>query len=165
MQRRRRSWYFELPRSESRQTIKTITMLRKPGSTQWKTMGPASKCNQRIISKKVLGAASCLAGLIFVSSIMLGREPLGSVGGSVTVRRAIKFDVSPPLASEHDPGTPLDPPACQTAACAAPTSDPDGERDSKSDPALVPPPIPPAGAAVEQTLQGANAPVPLTARF
>ena len=63
----------------------------------------ASKWDERIIPKKVLGgAASCLAGLFFVSSITLGREPLRAVGGSVTIHRAIKFDLSPPLASEQD---------------------------------------------------------------
>ena len=114
---------------------------------------------------KVMSTTSCLAGLVFISSVTLGTERLAAVRGGVMVHRAIKFDVSAPVASRHDSRSGLDAAACETATCTAPPSEIDAAQESSSDPPPVPPPIPPGAAAVEQTSQGTNAPLPAMASF
>src|SRR5712691_11132411 len=97
----------------------------------------------------------------------------GQDTGAVAVHRAIKYDVSRPLASirgSNDPTALVD---CEGAACglspAALANKPDGGQERKNDepipPPTPPPTLSPAGTAVEQTSQGTRPAVPLLESF
>jgi hypothetical protein len=83
--------------------------------------------------------------------------------GLVTVHRALKFDVSPPLASLTDSRATAELLTCEGAACGTSPGD-SQDRQTPTEPA-PPPVITAAGAAVEQTSQGRRPPVPLLESF
>ena len=85
--------------------------------------------------------------LVALATFATAGTAIASPGGYVN--EAVRHDVSPPLASLKDPGTPVEPPGAldekQGAARAGSLTAPDG--------------------SVEQTTQGSRPPVPLTASF
>jgi hypothetical protein len=83
----------------------------------------------------------------------------------VTVHRAAKFDVSPPLRSLHDAGASQDVPDCEGAGCGTSPSDPDADQEQKPVEVAPAPVITAAGAAVEQKTQGKRPAVPLLESF
>ena len=122
----------------------------------------------RLLKKAV--SASLFAASLFAIGGTLGHERAlnGASTGTVIVHRAIKFDVSPPLVSQRDSDSALEPSACEPATCDASDSEldpPQDSRDSHVEAALVPPPIPPAAAAIEQTSEGKQPAIPLIESF
>jgi hypothetical protein len=83
--------------------------------------------------------------------------------GSVTVHRAIRFDVSSPLALLRSSDTATLPPDCEGAACGTSPGDPN--ENQKPEEPVPPPVIPPASTAVEQTWQGTRPAAPLLESF
>jgi hypothetical protein len=124
-----------------------------------------------VVRVGVADFGSKATGLQSSSGKSQGARP---AAGAVLVRRAMKYDVSRPLALIHEShdATAAD---CVGAACGtsagasadAPADDPDAQ-ERKEEP--IPPPTPaptltPAGIAVEQTSQGARPAVPLIESF
>jgi len=87
--------------------------------------------------------------------------------GSVTVHRATKFDMSPPLRSLRGSGTTEEAPDCEGAGCGTSPEDPDEAADQEQKPVEVAPApvITEAGAAVEQKTQGKRPALPLLESF
>lgn len=83
----------------------------------------------------------------------------------VTVQRAAKFDVSPPLRSLHGSGAREDVPDCEGAGCGTSPADPDADQEQKPVEIAPAPVITAAGAAVEQKTQGKRPAVPLLESF
>jgi hypothetical protein len=93
--------------------------------------------------------------------------------GAVLVHRAMKYDISRPLALMREPDDGTVAADCEGLACGtAPgesTDDPDDAQDRRPDEPIPPPPSPPtlnlAGIAVEQPSQGTRPAVPLIESF
>ena len=85
--------------------------------------------------------------------------------GPVTVNKAIRSDISPPLATLHASDAATDAADCKGAECGMSPGDPDAQADDKPAEAPPAPVIPPGGAAVEQTSQGQRPSAPLLDSF
>ena len=87
--------------------------------------------------------------------------------GAVTVHRATKFDVSPPLQSLRSSDAAEVAEDCEGAGCGTSPSDADAdaEQDQKPEEVAPAPVISAAGAAVEQKTQGKRPAVPLLESF
>ena len=85
--------------------------------------------------------------------------------GAVTVHRATKFDVSPPLRSLRGLRATADAPDCEGAACGTSPGDLDANQDQKPEEVAPAPVITAAGAAVEQQTQGKRPAVPMLESF
>ena len=87
--------------------------------------------------------------------------------GAVTVHRATKFDVSPPLQSLRGSNAAEVAEDCEGAGCGTSPSDADAdaEQDQKPEEVAPAPVISAAGAAVEQKTQGKRPAVPLLESF
>jgi hypothetical protein len=109
-----------------------------------------------------------LAGLSVGTAVSDSFRPQELVqAGAVVVDRAIRFDVSAPLASLPDLGAVTGSRDCAGAACGTSPGDPDANavQDSKPDEPTPPPAIPSAAASVEQTSQGKRVAVPTLDSF
>ena len=120
-----------------------------------------------------VGAIFILVGAAELSP-RLGHNERPSLSlGAVLVHRAIKYDVSRPLAlmRESDDGAAAA--DCEGLACGTSPSesseDPDDAQERRPDEAIPPPTppptLPPAGIAIEQTAQGTRPAVPLMEGF
>jgi hypothetical protein len=87
--------------------------------------------------------------------------------GAVTVHRAMKFDVSPPLRSLRGSRAAggEDMADCEGAGCGTSPNDPDADQEQKPEEVAPAPVISAAGAAVEQKTQGKRPALPLLESF
>ena len=119
---------------------------------------------------KTSGAA--VAGIAVVVSLCAGSVALRARGqqseirtSAVTVHRATKFDVSPPLRLLRGSGATDGAPDCEGAECGSSPGDPDADQDQKPEEVAPAPVITGAGAAVEQKTQGKRPALPLLESF
>jgi hypothetical protein len=120
--------------------------------------------------RKPNGAAAvgiAAAVVIFAGSAgVRARGPRGEIRtGAVTVHRATKHDVSPPLRSLRGSEASKDVPDCHGASCGTSPSDADADQEQKPEEVAPAPVIAAAGAAVEQKTQGKRPAVPLLESF
>ena len=93
--------------------------------------------------------------------------------GAVLVHNAVRYDISPPLASQSESGVGHTLADCEGAACGTSPGtlldDPDAAQEKRPDEAIPPPTPPPtltpAGIAVEQRFQGTRPAAPLIESF
>ena len=85
--------------------------------------------------------------------------------GGVTVHRAAKFDVSPPLRSLRGSDATEHVPDCAGAACGTSPGDADADQEQKPEEVTPTPVITAAGASVEQKSQGKRPAVALLESF
>jgi hypothetical protein len=113
----------------------------------------------------VLGIAAAV--LLFTSSAGSHARELQDEkqASAVTVHRAAKFDVSPPLLSMRGSEATEKDADCEGAGCGTSPGDPDAQQDQKPVEVAPPPVITAAGAAVEQKSQGQRPAVPLLESF
>ncbi len=124
---------------------------------------------------RVLGVAVAL--LVFAGGAGLqsraSHNQEGPQAGAILVHSAIKYDVSPPLASERGSDDGAAAAECEGAACGtspgASADDPDSDQERKYEEPIPPPTPPPTlspdGIAVEQTIQGTRPAAPLLESF
>ncbi len=129
-------------------------------------------------SKVITALGTMLAVFVFVSRP--GQKPrsahsqgAGQGAGAVLVHRAMKYDISQPLASMRELSDRTVLADCEGAACgtspSASIDDPDVAQERRPE-EPIPPPAPsptlsPAGIAVEQTSQGTRPAVPMLESF
>jgi len=133
----------------------------------------------RALTASVIAALLLLIGFfVFVCGAGV-RRPETNINvqrpadGALFVHRAIKYDVSPPLASAWASSNVSILPDCTDGACGsspsassdAPDLAPEQRPDEPIPPPTPPPVLSPAGIAVEQTSQGARPAVPLLESF
>jgi len=132
----------------------------------------------QVVVASVLATSSLGAFLVFASGAELqsrashiqeGRPPVGAV----LVHKAIRYDVSQPLASQRETASGTAVADCEGPGCGTSPGpfldDPDAEREKGPDEAIPPPPPPPAlssaGIAAEQRSQGTRPAAPLLESF
>ena len=133
-------------------------------------------CPVNLALKFAVLPALGLAVLFFISPRGTGLEMSrgtihadGPRAGEIVVHRAVKYDVSPPLASLRVPSGETASPDCEAMACGRSSGASYDARDpvrEQRPEESIPPPAPPptlrsAGIAVEQTSQGTRPAAPL----
>jgi len=114
-------------------------------------------------------AAIGIAVMVLMFADGAGLRARGQQGeirtGGVTVHRAAKFDVSPPLRSLRGSDATEHVPDCEGASCGTSPGDPDADQEQQPEEVAPAPVITAAGAAVEQKTQGKRPVVPLLESF
>jgi len=119
-------------------------------------------------TRRAAAVAIALLGMLLASGAALrARAQQSEVRtGAVSVHRATKFDVSPPLRSLRGSGATDAAADCEGAGCGSSPQDPDASDQEQKPVEVAPAPvITAAGAAVEQRTQGKRAAVPLLESF
>ena len=119
-------------------------------------------------TRRAAAVAIALLGMLLASGAALrARAQQSEVRtGAVSVHRATKFDVSPPLRSLRGSGATDAAADCEGAGCGSSPQDPDASDQERKPVEVAPAPvITAAGAAVEQRTQGKRAAVPLLESF
>src|ERR1700733_9832567 len=118
-------------------------------------------------TRRAAAVVIALLGMLFASGAALrSRAQQSEVRtGAVSVHRATKYDVSPPLRSLHGSGARDDAADCEGAGCGSSPGDPDADQEQKPVEVAPAPVITAAGAAVEQRTPGKRAAVPLLEGF
>jgi hypothetical protein len=118
-------------------------------------------------TRQEAAVVTALLGMVLASGAALPArgQQSGVRTGAVSVHRATKFDVSPPLRSLRGSGASDDVADCEGAGCGTSPQDPDADQEQKPAEVAPAPVITAAGAAVEQRTQGKRAAVPLLESF
>jgi len=118
-------------------------------------------------TRRAAAVAGALLGMLFASGAALrSRGQQSEVRtGAVSVHRATRFDVSPPLRLLRDSGATDDAADCEGVGCGSSPEDPDADQEQKPVEVAPAPVISAAGAAVEQRTQGKRSAVSLLESF